>query len=84
MRQADVRRHILETLEMAGGYALPEPALRSQVTAMTRPPVGEAEWDEAMGWLQRERAIASVPNELDPEMPQWALAERGRVMLGVR
>lgn len=84
MRQADLRRTTLEVLEMAGGYALPESSLRGQVNDLSRPPVGDAEWEELMEWLQRNRAISNVPNELDPDVAQWTLAERGRVMLAQR
>lgn len=83
MRRAALLRTILETLAFARGYALPEEALRPQVAGLIRPPAGDEEWQGAIADLSSEvrGAIVRIPHELDAELVQWAITERGRVLL---
>jgi hypothetical protein len=80
-RKSDIARAILQTLHHARGYALPEPSLRPQVEGLVRPPAADAEWTAAIDMLGGRGAIAKVPAELDEELVQWAITERGRVLL---
>lgn len=81
MRRSNVLRTILECLDFAKGYALPEEALRPQVEALLRPPPAEEEWAEAIDWLETNDLVAQIPSDLDPDLKQWSITERGRVRL---
>lgn len=83
MRNMTIRRVILETLKHAHGYAVPEQALRPQVDAMLRPPTTEEEWAYNTDFLtgQPIGAMTAVPSALDESIVQWAITERGRVLL---
>lgn len=80
-RKNDIARAILQTLGHAQGYAVPEPTLRPQVAGLLRPPPQDAEWTAATDMLGAREAIVRIPAELDPELVQWAITERGRVLL---
>lgn len=80
-RKSDIARSILETLQHAQGYAVPEVGLRPQVSGLVRPPATDDEWTAAIDMLAGREAIAAIPSELDPELKQWAITERGRVLL---
>jgi hypothetical protein len=80
-RKSDIARAILQTLKHAQGYAVPEPSLRPQVDGMLRPPAKDDEWSAAIDMLAAREAVAAIPSELDPELKQWAITERGRVLL---
>ena len=83
LRRMHLLRTLLETLSYAQGYAVPEPALRPQVDGLLRPPTSDGEWADAVKDLSAPArgAIVQVPAELDPELKQWAITERGRVLL---
>lgn len=74
----------LEALEASGGYALPEPTLRTMLDARLRPPVGDAEYDDAKLALKQRDAIAVVEDEFDPELVKLTIKERGRAMLAAQ
>lgn len=80
-RQLTIRQLILETIARTGGYALPEPPLRTQVDALVRPGITDEEWELARNYLDQQGCIRNIPNPLDEEMKQWAITERGRVLL---
>lgn len=80
-RQQIIRRAILEKLERAEPYALPETSLRVETSAQLRPPLADAEFDDAMLWLQSRRYIASLPDELDEELVKWLITEAGKTLL---
>ena len=80
-RKSDIARSILETLKHAQGYAVPEASLRPQVNGLIRPPAKDDEWTAATDMLAAREAMVKVPAELDPELVQWAITERGRVLL---
>lgn len=84
MRKKEIARTILETLNHARGYAVPEASLRPQVDGLLRPPVTDEEWAQATYTLENPLgswAITRVPSELDDSLIQWAITERGRVLL---
>jgi hypothetical protein len=80
-RKSDIARAILQTLMHARGYALPELTLRQQVDGLIRPPAQDDEWTAATDMLAAREAMVRVPAELDPELVQWSITERGRVLL---
>lgn len=80
-RKSDIARAVLQTLSHANGWALPEPSLRPQVDGLIRPPTEDAEWTAAVDMLAGREAIKAIENSLDPEIRQWAITERGRVLL---
>ena len=51
VRKKQVRRAILETLEMAKGYALESGTLEMHVNDLLRPPLTDDEWKDAINWL---------------------------------
>jgi hypothetical protein len=80
-RKNDIARAILQTLQHAHGYAVPEPSLRPQVNGLIRPPADDAEWTAATDMLAARESIVAIPAEIDPDLKQWAITERGRVLL---
>lgn len=80
-RKSDIARAILQTLKHAHGYAVPEASLRPQVDGLVRPPAKAEEWTAATDMLAAREAIVKVPSDLDEELVQWAITERGRVLL---
>jgi hypothetical protein len=76
-----IRRTILETLKNAQGYAVEVSILRNFVSTLLRPPVTDEEWTNHIGWLVKGGLIALVPSDLDDEVQQYAITERGRVRL---
>lgn len=82
LRRTHLLRTILETLDFARGFAVPEEALRPQVDGLVRPPSSDPEWASAIEQLSSpvHGAIVRIPAELDPELVQWAITERGRVL----
>lgn len=81
IRQQQLRRRVLETLENCDGFALPEKTLRSHVDALERPGPTDEEWQAVVEFLLGAEAIRDVPNGLDPDLKQYTLTERGRVLL---
>lgn len=80
-RKSDIARSILTTLKHAQGYAVPEASLRPQVDGLLRPPANDDEWTATTDMLEARGAIVRVPAELDAELVQWSITERGRVLL---
>jgi hypothetical protein len=81
MRATNIRRTILDILERAQPYALPESQLAVELNGAVRPPAGRAELDEEILFLQTRRYIATVPDPLDDHLIKWAITEAGRSML---
>jgi len=75
-----IRRTILETLKHAQDFALEQSIMRNFVDALLRPPVTDAEWEANIAWLLQGR-ITLVPSSLDEAIVQYAITERGRVLL---
>jgi hypothetical protein len=81
MRSTNLRRAILEILERAQPYALPEEQLIVELNGMVRPPSGKAEIDEAILFMQVRGYITTVPDSLDEDLVKWAITEAGRTTL---
>lgn len=81
MRATNIRKTILEILEQASPYALPEQQLKIELNGMLRPQVGNAEFDESILFLQTRTSIATVPDPLDDQLVKWAITEAGMTML---
>ncbi len=71
-------RAILSTLENADPYALPEAQLLIEINGALRPPVGQAEFDEALMFLSSNHFIVTVPNRLDANLVKWTITEAGK------
>lgn len=80
-RPKQVRRAILDTLDMAKGYALEATTLKGFVDDQLRPPLEDAEWIEAVNSFLELEFIRLVPSALDPLMTQYVLTERGKSAL---
>lgn len=80
-RNSTISRTILDCLELASPYALPEASLRTEINARIRPPCGEEEFGEGLAALQRKRAVAVVEDTLDEELVKWTITEAGRAIL---
>lgn len=80
-RRKQARRVILETLAMAGNYALEESALLGFVNDRIKPPLNYAEQGVALAGLRDGKYIRKAEDTLDPEMKQWVITELGRNLL---
>jgi hypothetical protein len=81
MRSTTIRRALLEILERAQPYALPEQQLIVELNGSIRPPAGKAEFDEEILFLQVRGYITTVPDSLDENLVKWAVTEAGRTTL---
>lgn len=81
LRRSHLLRSVLETLNFARGYAVPESALRPQVDGLMQPPTSDEEWQAAVADLEARDAIKPIESELDPTLKQFAITQRGRVLL---
>jgi hypothetical protein len=81
MRATNIRGTILDILERAQPYALPESQLVVELNGALRPAVGSAEFDEQVLFLQTRRYITTVPDPLDDLLVKWAITEAGLAML---
>jgi hypothetical protein len=80
-RQQNIRRAVLDKLERAEPYALPEESLQVEVNAQLRPPLGQAEFDDAMLWLQSRGFVKPLPDDLDDTLVKWLITEAGKTLL---
>ncbi len=80
MRKVEVRHIVLAILDPIKG-ALPEPTLHAFLNLRVRPLLEAAEFAETLTWLSSEDLIASMKNDLDPDMLHWFIKERGMVAL---
>jgi hypothetical protein len=81
MRVTNLRRAVLDILERAQPYALPEAQLAVELNGAIRPPAGQAELDEELLFLQTRGYITTIPDPLDDHLVKWAITEAGRAML---
>ncbi len=81
MRATNIRRAILDILERAQPYALPESQLSVELNGAVRPPAGRAELDEELLFLEARAYIATIPDPLDDHLVKWAITEAGKTML---
>jgi hypothetical protein len=80
-RQQNIRRAILDKLAGAEPYALPEDTLQTVVNAAIRPPMGQAEFDDALAFLQGQRFVRTMPDDLDPDLVKFLITESGKTLL---
>ena len=80
-RQQNIRRAILNKLADAEPYALPEDTLQAVVNAAVRPPMGQAEFDDALTFLQSQRFVRTLPDDLDPDLVKFLITESGKTLL---
>lgn len=81
VRRRQACRTILDTLAMAGTYALEESMLLGYVNDLIRPPLNYAEQGIAMASLKDSGYIRLVPDSLDKDLKQWVITEHGRNFL---
>jgi hypothetical protein len=80
-RLKQIRRSILETLSMAGGYALEGEALQRHVDDLLRPPLQPDEWTAQITWLSENEHIRRVTEDMDATLVQWTITARGKTLL---
>ena len=81
MRPSNIRRAVLEILERAQPFALPEGQLHTELNGAVRPRAGKAEFAEMLLFLRTREFITTVPDPLDDQMVKWAITEAGLTML---
>lgn len=81
LRTKQIRRAILETLQMAGGYALESEVLQRHVDDLLRPPLQPDEWKAEIEWLGLNEHIRRVTEDMDPGLVQWTITTRGKTLL---
>ncbi|GEM_PF-3715463 len=81
MRNLEIRRTILDVLEVAFPYATPETTLRVQLDTRLRPPVGDAEFEQAMTFLNTKAHVKTVADPIDEQNVKWTITETGKVLL---
>jgi len=75
-----ISRAVLDTLENASPYALPEEQLLLEINGAVRPPVEQAAFDEVILSLNSQKAIVKVPDGLDKNLVKWTITEIGKVL----
>jgi hypothetical protein len=79
VRRKQASRAMLETLAMAGGYALEDSILLSMVDDLVKPPLSFGEKGMVKKLLIDQGFMKqAAPDALDPEMKQWVITELGR------
>ena len=81
MRSTNIRKALLDILEHAQPYALPEAQLLIELNGIVRPPAARAEFDDELLFLQIRGYIATVPDLLNDDLVKWAITEAGMTML---
>lgn len=81
VRRKQVRRTVLETLKMAGNYALEESTMWGFVNDLIKPPLTYGEQGVTLKELRDGGFIREAQDTLDPEMKQWLITELGKNLL---
>lgn len=81
VRRRQACRTVLETLAMAGNYALEQSVMLGFVNDIIKPPLNYAEQGVVVAYLKDAGFIRLVPDSLDKELKQWVIAELGRNFL---
>lgn len=81
MRFSNITRAILSTLEGGNLYPYPEAQLLDEINSVIRPPVGQAEFDEAMLFLNSHKFAVTVPSALDANLIQWTITDSGKAAI---
>jgi hypothetical protein len=79
-RQAYLRKELLTALDQCGSYLLPEPAFCRQVMMSSAPPPTQAEFDEALRFLDANRLATAVSPALGGAR-KWKITDAGRAAL---
>lgn len=80
-RKSTLSRALLECLEAASPYALPEDSLRTECNARIRPPADRDEFRAALDAMRAKRAVAIVPDDFDADLVKWTITEAGKGLL---
>ena len=80
-RPLTIRKATLEILERADPYALPEDQLLIELNTALRPPVGKAEFYDALLFLNTRKHIITIPDNIDDTLVKWAISETGKTLL---
>ena len=80
-RTLTIRKATLEILERAEPYALPERQLLVELNTALRPPAAQAEFDDALIFLNIRNHIAIVPDNLDETFVKWVITETGKAVI---
>lgn len=78
MRRVQIIRTLLETLSMAGGYALEKSRLLSFVDDLVKPPLQFTEQGQILADAKAAGWIRKVENSADPGLEEWVITELGR------
>jgi hypothetical protein len=81
VRRRQASRTMLETLAMAGAYALEESVMLGFVNDLIKPPLNFAEQGVVLCSLRDSQYIRQVPDSLDKNLKQWVITELGRNFL---
>ena len=77
-RRKQAIKTILETLSMAGTFALEQSRLVGFANDLIKPPLDESEQDGIIELLKKGKFIVMVPDELDDQLVQWVITDHGR------
>jgi hypothetical protein len=80
-RTEEIRETILELLDCADPHAMREPQLFDKLNRALVPPVGQAEFDDAIAWLNSKDFIHSRDGRLDDSVTHWLITDLGRNQL---
>lgn len=81
VRRRQASRTLLDTLAMAGNYALEESVMLGFVNDLIKPPLNFAEQGVVICFLRDSKFIKQVPDSLDKDLKQWVITELGRNFL---
>jgi hypothetical protein len=84
VRVTMIRKTLLEAIKEAHGYALEVGVLRGFVDSLMRPPTSYPEWSGALHWSIENGLIVRVASDMDENLEQYAITERGRLQLLTR
>ena len=81
LRRKQATKAVLETLAMAGTYALEQSRLMSFTNDLIKPPLDRGEQGVILKLLSDGGFIVRVPDSLDPELDQWVITDHGKAHL---
>ncbi len=73
-------RLLLKHLDLAGGHAVPEETLKSNLCDLVRPRATDMQWDDVVIDLLQREMIGFVRDEID-DTKKFYLKEKGQVAL---
>lgn len=78
LRRKQITRTVLETLSMAGGYALEESRMWSFVNDLVKPPLQFTEQGVVAAYLKEAGMIRLAKDDTDPGLKQWIITDLGK------